>query len=391
MSVTPSEAGTGRRTLVMFTPGYNERGGAARRSRLIATAFADRGWRVRVIARAGDNTRFSIRRTPNVTVFEAPRLRWTAGGALLYLACAVPLGLLWGRRARMLFAIQLVSPAVAAAVCSVLSGRPYIALSTSSGQLSESAYLMNSRLSTLRRRLLSRATFIGAQTELVADELSVIIAREQVEIIRNPVEIPATAVLSGDPRVLYSGRLSEEKDLFRLLDAWKVVVKACPAARLTLAGDGGNYRSVEAELHRLVASDPALAETVTFTGWVSDIGAILAESDIFVFPSLSEGMSNSLLEACAWHRIVVASDIVPNRAVLGDGYPLLFTAGDTEALAAALEKALGDEAVRTDALRQVSESIGAFSVQAVVTHLEELIHAATDGPRHKYRSGGRWG
>ncbi len=87
--------------------------------------------------------------------------------------------------------------------------------------------------------------------------------------------------------------------------------------------------------HR-VSDDPVLPHSVTFTGWVADVAPLLAGSDVYVLPSLAEDMSNSLLEACAWGRVVVASDIASNRAVLGNDEPLLFIAGDTLSLVEAL-------------------------------------------------------
>jgi len=98
---------------------------------------------------------------------------------------------------------------------------------------------------------------------------------------------------------------------------------------------------------------------------------------VFVLPSRSEGMSNALLEACAWGRVVVASDIPSNRAVLGDGYPLLFPPGDAEALAECLARALDPlDPVRGVAAGLVRERTGEFSTEAVVGDLEELIDAA---------------
>lgn len=365
-----------RRRLLLFSAGFEERGGAARRSRLIASSLASRGWDVRVISKAGDHSSFSFRRAPNLMVLEVPRLRWRVGGALLYLAVAVPLGLLWGARATMLLAVQLVSPTTAAGLCSLAVRRPYMALSTSSGEFSESAYVMSSRVSWLRRALLRRAAYLGAQTEVVAEELTQLVPPDRIAIVNNPVVISDPIPLTGAPRALYTGRLSGEKDLVRLLEAWRVVAGRRPAAQLTLAGDGGHYRSVEQELRSMAAADPVLAATVRFTGWVSDVAPLLASCDVYVTPSLTEGMSNALLEACAAGRVVVASDIAPNRALLGDDHPLLFRTGDTHALVSALEQALDDPAVRMDAVRHVLARIEPFSVDAVAGHLEELFEAA---------------
>jgi glycosyltransferase involved in cell wall biosynthesis len=362
---------------VIFSPGHDEVGGAARRSRLLATALANRGWRVRVITRAGTLHRFAVRRSPNLTVIEVPGFHSRALGAALFLALGVPLGLVFGTRASVFLAIQLVSPTTAAAVCAAVLRRPFVAMATTSGQLSEAAYLMDSPLSVLRRPLVRRAAFLAAQTTEAAAELTALVDDARVVIVPNPVEeIVGAPALTGAPCAVYTGRLSEEKDLPRLLDAWRVVAEHRSGAMLTLVGDGGHHRPVEAQLRQTVTADAVLRRIVTFTGWVPDVAPFLARADVYVFPSLTEGMSNSLLEACAWGRVIVASDIPANRAVLGDRYPLLFTPANTPSLVVALQRAFDDEAIRTEALGCIAERVKAHSLERTVTRLEHLFEAA---------------
>lgn len=374
----------------MFTPGHGEVGGAARRSALLAGALAERGWDVRVVTRAATRHRFSVMRQPNLVVVEVPGFGQSLIGALLFLLVGVPLGMAWAIRRSVFVAIQLVSPTYAAAVCSKVSRRPFLALSTTSGSLSEAAYLLKGRMAPLRRLLIRDAAYLVAQTDAAAVELSQLTAPERVVVMPNPVAPVAAPSLTGATRVAYTGRLSDEKDLPRLLEAWAIVACTRPDALLTLAGDGGLYRSVEGLLHRLVRDDPVLARTVRFTGWVSDVGAVLSEADVYVFPSLSEGMSNSLLEACAWGRVVVASDIPSNRAVLGWDYPLLFRAGDTESLIAVLMKALDDEQARVSAVAHIADRMRAFSLDTVVSRLEELMNSALAGAPHDRAGSAVW-
>lgn len=366
-----------RGPIVMFSPGRSERGGAPRRSRFLASELAGRGWRVRVITKADNLYRFRVHREPNLTVFEVPGFRSRIVGALAFLLVGVPLGLAWGRGATVFVSVQLVSPTTAAAICSGLLRRPYIALTSTSGALSEATYLLSRRSSWLRRRLLGRAAFLCAQTEAAAAELGALVEPGRIVVLPNPVASVVPPPLRGTPSALYTGRLSEEKDLFHLLSAWREIAGSRPDALLTLAGDGGFYRSVEDELRRVVAEDEVLRSCVRFTGWVPDVEPLLADADVFVLPSRTEGMSNSLLEACAWHRVVVASDIPSNRAILGDDYPLLVKPGDTESLTLAIERSLEDETTRDQALYQISNRISAFSVENVVNQFEHLISAST--------------
>jgi glycosyltransferase involved in cell wall biosynthesis len=131
----------------------------------------------------------------------------------------------------------------------------------------------------------------------------------------------------------------------------------------------------------MVSECPILRQSVSFTGWVDDVAPFLREADVYAFPSRTEGMSNALLEACALRRVVVASDIPANRAVLGEGYPLLFRAGSGVDLGSALERALDDGRARSDAVAHIDRRLPLFSVNSVLDRLEALLRAA-DRPRH---------
>ena len=141
-------------------------------------------------------------------------------------------------------------------------------------------------------------------------------------------------------------------------------------------GAGGEYRSVEDELRAMIAADEALRRTVDLPGWVADVGEFLRQADVYVFPSLSEGMSNALLQACAWHRVVVASDIEANRAILGEDYPLLFRAGDWVS-SRRRSKRRSTTGLRQNAVAHIVGRLPTFYVDAVLDRLEQAISAAT--------------
>jgi glycosyltransferase involved in cell wall biosynthesis len=365
-----------RKRLVVFSPGHAEPGGAAARSRALARILAERGWDVRVVTRAGSLNRFRLERSPNLTVLEVPGFTRRRLGGAVFLVVAVPAGIVWGVRSTALIAIRLTAPATAAGLCGLLLRRPYLAFTTSSGERSELRHVLSTRTSSLRRWFLRRAAFLVAQSTHAAAELEVLVPPERIAVVPNPVNSVTATPLNGKPHAVYSGRLSAEKDLSRLLSAWSTIVQEQPGAHLTLVGAGGTHRSVEEELRATVELDRHLRGTVTFTGWVADVGECLREADVYVFPSLEEGMSNALLEACAWRRVIVASDIPANRAVLGDDFPLLFKAGDTESLIAALRRAFSNKSVRAEAVRRVEARIRGSSRQAVGQQLEQLVDAA---------------
>src|SRR4051812_20825171 len=177
------------RRVVVLSAGIDEPGGAARRSRIIAAGLADRGWQVRVITRAGTLDRFRLKRASNLTILEVPGFGKRRVGALLFLCCAFPLGLVWGRRAGAFVAIQLLSQTMVAAVCGLLQQRPYIALATTSGRrVSEVQYITEeARFRWLRRPLRGRAAFLVAQTIEAARQLEAFVPPERVAVLPNPV------------------------------------------------------------------------------------------------------------------------------------------------------------------------------------------------------------
>ena len=179
-----------------------------------------------------------------------------------------------------------------------------------------------------------------------------------------------------------AGRFSREKRLDLLLEAWGGVTGTLPDARLSLVGEGGSYRSVEPELKARLSGDQRLATTVEVSGWASDMQPWWAAHDVFVLASESEGMSNSLLEACAQGRVVVASAISQNVAVLGPDYPLLFKPGDTDDLVRALLAALTDAAVRDSTRKFVLSIAQDHRLDKVLDQLEDIIGTVASRSRN---------
>jgi glycosyltransferase involved in cell wall biosynthesis len=118
---------------------------------------------------------------------------------------------------------------------------------------------------------------------------------------------------------------------------------------------------------------------VLFTGLREDIPAILEQTDIFVLPSYSEGLSNALMEAMASGCACIASDVGGNRFLLQNGLSgFLFPAGDREALTAHIRRLLTDPAKRKalgEAARKRIEEH--FGWQAVGAQYRKLFDSFT--------------
>jgi glycosyltransferase involved in cell wall biosynthesis len=359
----------------MFTPTLSEGGGAAKHTRTIACGLADRGWEVTVIARDSEGRRLARSRLGEVRLIEVPGFGRRLG-ALAFLALAIPLGLARGRRA-VYVSLELASQGLAAAICATLTGRRYVGFNFSSGRRGEIEHFRASRAWPLRRALLRRASYLVGQTPAAAAELRAIVDDERLAVVPTPVEEADAPPLNGEPRALFTGRLTGQKGLEGLLDAWEPVLDRIPGARLTIAGSaegpGSLWPPVEDELKSRVATSRRLRETVSFTGWVADVAPLLASHDVYVLPSRSEGMSNALLEAGAWQRVIAASDLAANKAVLGKDYPLLFPVDEPAAMAERLVEALADERARADAVERVRARMPSFYADGVLDRIEELL------------------
>jgi glycosyltransferase involved in cell wall biosynthesis len=139
--------------------------------------------------------------------------------------------------------------------------------------------------------------------------------------------------------VLFLGRLVPEKDPEILLNAFRRVPTDL---RLVIVGDSSNTDEYTAMLRQLGSRD----ERVLFAGFQygETLAALLGHAALFVQPSCLEGLPITLLEAAAYRRPVVASDIPPHVEVLGDSAPgrMLFQCQREESLVDALERSLKD-------------------------------------------------
>jgi glycosyltransferase involved in cell wall biosynthesis len=199
--------------------------------------------------------------------------------------------------------------------------------------------------------------------------------RRKMDVIRNAVAparyqvAPNPALreaLSGDsPLVLSVARMSPQKGLQHLLAAAAEV----PEAVFALAGDGPERASLERLAGWLGVSD-----RIRFLGQRADIAALLAVCDVFVLPSLYEGLPVSVLEAMAAARPVLATAIGGTDEAITDGVSgMLVPPAQPAALAAALRRLLSDAGLR-DRLGAAGQArvISDFSTREMVGRIADL-------------------
>ena len=166
-----------------------------------------------------------------------------------------------------------------------------------------------------------------------------------------PLGVDATEFVQGPPRkpslrpqILCVGRLAPEKGQAVLLEAMAALKAEGQTVHLRLVGDGPDRRWLESR-----AADLGLASSVEFAGWVDQgrLMALYAETDLFVLPSLAEGIPMVLMEAMAMQIPCVAPRITGIPELIEHGVDgMLFAVGDVEDLRKAIRTLLESQELR---------------------------------------------
>ncbi len=229
------------------------------------------------------------------------------------------------RQSQVIHVHHLYLDAFLAALLGPVVRRPVIAKVACGGYVGDMARLKQTRLAGLLfagTRRVDRIIAVSSQIqeELIHDRY----APERIIRIPNGVdtdrfrpvrnrEAAKRALGLQGKIVLFVGRLDPQKGLRHLLEAWTAVVAQRPDTRLLLLGTGPQ----EAELMRL-AEELRVSSHVDFLGYRDDVRPYLQATDVFVLPSLAEGMSNVLLEAMASGLACVATRIGGNTDLVED-------------------------------------------------------------------------
>ncbi len=129
------------------------------------------------------------------------------------------------------------------------------------------------------------------------------------------------------------GRLHYQKGLDNFLYAIPAILKQCPLSMFIIVGDGPERIQLES-----VAQTLGIAEKVIFCGHLPNVLEVLACFDVFVFPSLWEGMPVGLLEAMLLSVPIVTTDVDGNRDIMDitQNNGLIVPPNNSDALAVAI-------------------------------------------------------
>jgi glycosyltransferase involved in cell wall biosynthesis len=218
---------------------------------------------------------------------------------------------------------------------------------------------------SLDRYLLRFFDGIAAVSKSVADQLIEAGVRKEVRVIPNGVtsgfvENPPNRRdefgQAGQIVVGSVGRLSSEKGTSFFVEAAARLCREFTNVSFVQVGDGPSREALEAQVRQL-----GIERQFTFAGQRQDMAQVYRSFDVFVLPSLMEGMPMALLEAMSAGLPVVATTVGAVPGVLcGSDIGHLVPPGDSEALAAGIRSFVVDRAKR--------ESAGAGAKKRVEEH-----------------------
>ena len=293
--------------------------------------------------------------------------------------------LLWKHRREygILHAQQLYSPTILGALAKMLLGKKLVVKVTASGHMGELKEIARLPFKAIRHWAFRRIDHLICLSEQMREEVKVLGLPESIiTVIPNSIDVPTEPASVPRPKtspfhVLFTGRLSTEKSLETLLEAVAVLGRKGHAITVDLVGGPDSRRDAMPELQALAEAAPDEVR-IRFHGYQVDTDPFYRSADVFVLPSLSEGMSNSLLEALAYGLPCVVSDIPPNRELVDPGVTgFVFPPGDSGALESQLELLIRDREAGGDRMAEMSAAARhrmtkSFSVDAVVDRIEEL-------------------
>ena len=377
--------------IVMVLPAYlpESFGGAEQQTRRLAQALARRDAAVTLLAprlarrtpaqeREGpvEVRRFLLRAAPNLGGRHFDAFLWWCGciGAWL-----------WRNRDSydVIFVVHARLHAFPAAIAGKSLEKPVVVKPGRGGRGHfDLSVVQRKRLlgSFFARGIARNATaWVANSREIAADLSRWGVPRERIHSIPNGIDIPVHGrrrSSNGVVHFLSIGRLDAEKAVDQTIRAFAGLPADTPA-HLTILGDGPCRPELEALSRRL-----GQERRIVFTGAVDDVTPYLKEAHVYLSTSLSEGMSNALLEAMSHGVMPVVSRVSGTDDLIDDGVSgFLFPVGDMTALATRLETSLEMTAERRRAMGEAArEAICArFSLENVVerhlTLYRDLIEA----------------
>ncbi|HVS96516.1 MAG TPA: glycosyltransferase family 4 protein [Puia sp.] len=169
--------------------------------------------------------------------------------------------------------------------------------------------------------------------------------------------------------VVFIARFTAHKQPLTLIDAFSKALEEVDGAHLLMVGDGDEKEAGEQLVQRL-----GLGHHVRLEGFRQDVPDVLSAADVFVLPSLWEGLPIGLLEAMAMRKAVIGTRVDGTREVLQDGVNgLMVEPGDAGALSAAIVRLVKDKRLRESLACKAEETVrNRFNAAAMTREIENI-------------------
>jgi glycosyltransferase involved in cell wall biosynthesis len=191
--------------------------------------------------------------------------------------------------------------------------------------------------------------------------------------VRAELKIAPDALL-----VLFIARFTKQKQPLAMIRAFKAALETVPDMRLLMVGDG----ELREEALRL-SSELGLGDRILFQTFRQDVPDVLAAADIFVLPSLWEGLPIGLLEAMAMGKAIIASDVDGTGEVLKhrENGLLINTSQLVSSLTEALVQLGRDRDMQKKFQERAIETIsGRFNVTRMAREIEAIYNDLLNKP-----------
>ena len=284
--------------------------------------------------------------------FRHARAPLSAGPTPAAALTSIPLR--WGRVARAARGADLVhahGDVAATLALPLLRNRPSVVTTHGLHFLRRATGVRRAAAERAVRAFVRAATRVVCTSQTEHDELAELLGPRiaaRLVTVTNGIELPAPAapadratirsgfgLAEGDVVALFLGELSERKGVLVAVEAANRVAGAGAPLVLLVAGDGPQAAEVRAQASRAVRT----------LGFCRDARSLLVAADIFVLPSSREGLSFAILEAMGHGLPSIVADGAGNAEAVGDA-GVVVPANDVRALAAELERFVGDETLR---------------------------------------------
>jgi len=184
-------------------------------------------------------------------------------------------------------------------------------------------------------------------------------------------------------RLLFVGTWLDHKGIFYLRESFEALAKRVPGLRLTVAGCRADTNTVRDCFSQ--AAQRAL-DVIPFVS-TQQMPSLYLQHDIFVLPSLMEGLPIVLLEAMATGRPIVTTESCGMMDFIEDGYNgLLVKPGDTQGLIAGILRMIESRELRTQLGRAARETAKRYTWERVAAQWERVFERAAAGAKASERT-----